>query len=332
MLRDHSAKVQNEAGPKKVQSGAMFDWNDLRYLIAVAETGSTLAAGRRLRVSQTTVARRLAALEAALGLPLFERRQAGYAPTPAGEALLEQARGVEAAAGAFGAAAAAVGREASGTVRLTTLEIYAETILSPILRDLHDAHPAIRIELDTSEEPRDLAAGVADVALRGTANPRGGGLVGRRIAPDGWTLYCSRAYAEAHGVPRTRAELAGHPFIGGGGDKVWRRYRAWLERLGLEGSVAIQHASVTGMLAGVRSGFGLAVLPSFVADREPDLVRCLPPMDGDPSALWLLTHERLRHTPRVRAVMDFVGDRLTRLARQTPKAFAPPPSETATPR
>ena len=65
------------------------------------------------------------------------------------------------------------------------------------------------------------------------------------------------------------------------------------------------------------AGFGLAVLPSFIADRDPDLVRCLPPLEGDPAALWLLTHERLRHTPRVRVVMDFVGDRLMRVARET---------------
>ena len=76
------------------------------------------------------------------------------------------------------------------------------------------------------------------------------------------------------------------------------------------------------MLAAVRSGFGLAVLPSFVADREPDLVRCIPPIEGDPAALWLLTHERLRHTPRVRAVLDFLGERLVRLAHQAEGARA----------
>ena len=294
----------------------MFDWDDLRYFLAVAETGSTLAAGRALRVSQTTVARRVAALEQALGLTLFERRQAGYALTPAGEALLERARDVGTAATALGEAAAAMGREASGTVRLTTLEIYAVTILPPILRDLHDAHPAIHLDLDTSDEPRDLAAGGAEIALRNSASPTGGGLVGRRIAPDPWTLYCSRSYGEAHGVPRSRAELSGHPLIGGGGGKVWHAYQAWLRRHGLEGNVAIHHGTVTGMLAAVRSGFGLAVLPSFIADRDPDLVRCLPPIEGDPASLWLLTHERLRHTPRVRVVMDFLADRLTRLARE----------------
>src|SRR3546814_252239 len=87
-------------------------------------------------------------------------------------------------------------------------------------------------------------------------------------------------------------------------------------------NVAIHHGTVTGMLAAVRSGFGLAVLPSFIADRDPDLVRCLPPLEGDPASLWLLTHERLRHTPRVRVVMAFLGERLTRLAREKPAEVA----------
>ena len=294
----------------------MFDWNDLRYFIAVADGGSTLAAGRALRVSQTTVARRLAALEAALALTLFERRQAGYALTPAGEDLLGLARGVAGAAGALAQAASGRAREASGMVRLTTLEIYAVTLLPAILRDLHEAHPGIHIELDTSEEPRDLASGGADIALRGSIGPKGAGLVGRRITFDPWTLYCSRGYAEAHGVPRTRSELAGHTLIGGGGKKVWHRYQAWLQRHGLETGVAMHQDSVSGLLAAARSGIGLAVLPTFVADLDPELVRCLPPREGDPAALWLLTHERLRHTPRVRVVLDFLAERLTRLARQ----------------
>ncbi|MDO9488409.1 MAG: LysR family transcriptional regulator, partial [Sphingomonadaceae bacterium] len=182
----------------------MLDWTDLRYFLAVARTGSTLAAGRALGVSQTTAARRVAALEQALELTLFERRQSGYGLTPAGEALLVSAQGVEAAAGAFADTAAAQTREISGTVKLTCEEIYAVTVLAPILRDLHEAHPGIRIELDTSDEVRDLGAGAADVALRSAKQLTGDGLVARRIAWDPWTVYCSRAYAEAHGVPRNR--------------------------------------------------------------------------------------------------------------------------------
>jgi DNA-binding transcriptional LysR family regulator len=314
MLRTHPAKVQNASEAGNWQKAAMFDWNDLRTFVAVAETGSTLAAARDLRVSQTTIARRVAALEAALGLRLFERRQAGYALTPTGEALLDDARSVQDAAQRFGDSAASQAREISGTVRLTTMEIYAITVLGPILRDLHHAHPGITIELDTSEALRDLSTGVADVALRTAKEMSAVGLVGRRIAPDPWTVYCSREYADRHGVPRTRAELARHPFIGGGGG-VWPPYRAWLQRHDLEDAVIMRHDTGAGLLAGVRAGLGLTILPSFIADREPDLIRCIPPINDDPSSLWLLTHERLRHVPRVRATMDFLGMRLGAMAR-----------------
>jgi DNA-binding transcriptional LysR family regulator len=303
----------------KAMSAAPLDWDDLKYFLAVARSGSTLGAGRALRVSQTTVARRVAAFEQRLGLVLFERRQAGYALTPAGEALVPQAEMVEAAASSFAEAAGAQSRDASGTVCLTMQEIYAVTIVPPILRDLHEAHPALRVQLDTADLPRDLGAGEADVALRGVYRiPEDQSLVGRRIAPDPWTLYCSRDYAATHARPRTAADLRQHPIIGGGGEKVWPRYRAWLQRHRLEEAVTMEHSSGTGLLAAVRAGAGLAVLPSFVADREPDLVRCLEPITGDDAELWLLTHERLRHTPRIRAVMDFLGAALTRLARQAP--------------
>jgi len=305
----------------------MLDWNDLRYFLAVARTGSTLAAGKALRVSQTTASRRVTALEQELGLTLFERRPTGYVLTPCGEALVARAEEMEAAAGRFADAAATQSRDTSGTVKLTVDEIYAVTLLGPILRDLHAAWPAIRIELDTTETKRDLAAGEADVALRMVDRPTGGGLVGRRLATDEWTLYCSRDYAAAHGRPRRRKDLYGHTFIGGGGPGVWMYYRAWLEENGLADAVAMQHGTSTGLLAAVRTGVGLAVLPTLVADFEPDLIQCLPPEPGNERGLWLLTHERLRHTPRVRAVLDFVGERLTQLIRERDRRAAEPQTE-----
>jgi DNA-binding transcriptional LysR family regulator len=300
----------------------MLCWDDLRFFLAVARTGSTLAGAKALKVSQTTAARRVAALEEALGLQLFERRQAGYALTPAGEALVAQAEGVERAAGAFAEVAAAQARDASGIVRLTTVEVYATTLLPPLLMALREAHPGIRIELDTTEMPRDLATGEADVALRGGAPVDAPGLVGRRISADPWTVYCSRAYAEANGLPATAAELANHPIIGGGGGYVWPLYRKWLQRHGLEDAVVIEHGSTSGLLAAVRAGMGMAVLPSFMADGDPELVRVVQPPMNDRMELWLLTHERIRHAPRVRAVMDFLGERLTRLAKERPSVEA----------
>jgi DNA-binding transcriptional LysR family regulator len=297
-------------------SARMLDWNDLRYFVAVARDGSTLAAGRSLRVSQTTVARRIAALEQALGFPVFEKRQAGYVLTPAGEQLLERARQVESAADAFIEAAAAEKRDTSGTVRITTQEIFAVTLLAPILRELHERHPEIMIELDDSQEFRDLGEGEADIALRSAIGELGGGIVGRRLGDDDWTLYCSRDYAAQHGVPKTRAELKKHVFIGGGGPKLWRAYSAWLQDLGLDDRVIMHHASAMGMMSAIRSGLGIAVLPRIVADPDPDLIQCVPPKGGHGRAMWLVTHERLRKTPRVRVVIDFLYDRLSRHIRQ----------------
>ena len=133
---------------------AMFDWNDLRYFLAVADGGSTLAAGRALRVSQTTVARRIAALEEALGVPLFEKRQAGYTLTDTGADLLERARQMASAATGFADAAAAQVRDTSGTVRITTQEIFAVTLLPPIVRELHEQH-ALESELVRAVQLRD---------------------------------------------------------------------------------------------------------------------------------------------------------------------------------
>lgn len=294
----------------------MLDWNDLRYFVAVADQGSTLKAGKALRVSQTTVARRIAALEEAVGLALFDRRAAGYALTPDGEQLLRHARQVAASAEQFSQVAAAQARDHSGMVRLTTQEIFAITLLAPMLKELHDRHPEIVIEIDTQQELLELGDGEADIALRSTSQEQPAGVVGRRICIDDWTLYCSRDYADrSGGVPRTRDQLKQHAIVGGGGGKLWLNYEAWLRSVGLEDRVAMHQSSATGLLSAVRSGFGLAVLPCVVADAEADLVRCLPPRDDHQRNLWLLTHERVRQTPRVRLVIDFLYERLMRHVR-----------------
>ncbi len=289
----------------------MLDWNDLRYFLAVARGGSTLAASRAMRVSQTTVARRIAALERALKLPLFEKRQGGYVMTAAGEELLAEAEAVERAALSFGNAAASATRDLSGTVRITTDEIFATTLLQPILRELYERHPEIHIELDSSSAMRDLGAGEADIALRSAVGEQASGIAGRRICVDDWTLYCSRDYAQRKGVPNSREELKQHAIIGGGGGNLWRHYQAWLRSLGLEEKVAVHQGSSTGLLACVRSGMGIGVLPCIVGDGDPELVRCFEPRDDHGRTLWLLTHERVRHTPRVRTVIDFLYERLS---------------------
>ncbi|WP_293882030.1 LysR family transcriptional regulator [Sphingomonas sp.] len=306
MLDNRSAKVQNEN---------MIAWDDLRHFLAVARTGSTLAGGRSLRVSQTTTSRRVSALEDAIGFALFERKPSGFTITPAGQTLLEHAEAAESAVERFTDCAGGQVRDISGLVRVTALDIYAFTLLTPLLSDLHRRHPSLRIELDTSDQARDLAEGAADVALRVGIAPSGRGIVRRKLAVDSWTLYCSRSYAAAHKKPSSAADLRQHSFVGGGGPEVWRRYSSWLKRHKLEEAVVIHYSTCPGLLAAVRAGSGFAVLPCFVADQDEELVRCLEPVANEASGLWLVTHERVRHSPQVRAVYDFLAEQLSEMAR-----------------
>ena len=292
----------------------MFDWNDIRYFLAVAEHGSTLAAGRALRVSQTTVSRRIAALEEALGLAVFERLQSGYALTDTGQELLEHARQVGVHAEALFSTASAKDRSASGTVRITVEDLYSVTVLAPIIRELREAYPAIRIDLDTTGEVRNLAAGEADIAVRSCVVPDDPNIVGRRLFPDNFNFYCSREYAAAKGVPAGPEHLGEHALIAGGGGGIELAYNGWLASKGLMGAVVMHTGSATGLLSAVKCGAGIAALPCIVAEREPDLIRCYSPARDNSSYLWLLTHERLRRTPRVRAVMDFLYVRMRKLA------------------
>jgi len=195
----------------------MFDWNDARHFLAVARSGSTLTASRTLKVSQPTVARRIAALEAALGLSLFERRQAGYRLTGDGEALLPAAEAVEQGAIALAEGAAARAGTLEGVVRLTCNEMSAPA-LNPLIGALRDAYPGIRVDVIATEARLDLGAGEADVAIRTTlAQPQGAGLYARRIVDLPSLIYCSRAYARKYGAPRDPDNLAGHVIIGADG-------------------------------------------------------------------------------------------------------------------
>lgn len=290
----------------------MLDWNDLRYMMAVAEHGSTLAAGNVLKVSQTTVARRISALEEALGASLFYRQQSGYRPTALCLALLEPTRSIAEQVDMIGAIAQAFKRQLSQTVRVTASELYGVTLLPPILQALRSAHPDIHVELDMSDERRDLATGAADVAVRIGPMPNDAGLKIRRVAHDRWAVYCSMDYGREHGIPTNMDAMKNRPFIGGGGPAVWKIYSEWLIAAGLKDAVTIHFNSALGLLAAVRSGAGLSVLPTIIAENQPDLVRCLPPSQ-DVRPIWIATHERSQDDAAVRTVSQFLGDALQRL-------------------
>lgn len=283
-----------------------LDWNDIRVFLAVADTGSTLQASRELGVSQSTVSRRVAAMEDVLRLRLFEKRRTGYALSESGRDLLETARATAKAMIAFEMQAAAQKRGSTGTVRLTASDAFSDYLLDRAVAEFRLEFPSIQIEIVSSAKRLDLANGDADIALRAGPRPHEPDLVGRRIAEDTWSLYCSQAYANEHGVPRTPADLAAHRVIGVAAGNPASSLGTWLERNVPESAIFMRRSSIEGILSSIANSTGVSLMSDFLAGADPRLVRCFSPDLGPVAEIWLLTHERLRDVPRVRAVLDFL--------------------------
>lgn len=303
-----------QSGSARMQNGLMFDWNDLRYLLAVAREGSTLAAARRLGTSQTTAARRIAALEEALGFPCFERRQEGYRLTEAGRDLLPLAEQVAAAVAAVADAAAARQRGASGTVRLTTIDIAGSQLVLPLLPALQQALPLVRVELLTAEERLDILRGEADLGLRFGPEPTEPTLIAQRVGVVRSALFCSRDYAARHGLPKDPAGLDTHAVIRGTGRIDTRPQNLWLAAVAPRARIAYRGNSTLSVLEAIRQGLGIGSLPEM-AGLQAELVQVFPPPPEFIAPVWLVTSEAARRRPEVRACLDFLAPRLARLLR-----------------
>lgn len=284
----------------------MFDWNDLKYLHAVARHRSTIAAARALGVNQSTVQRRLAALEGAVGHPLVTRQPEGYRLTEVGQALLPQVEQVAQAVEALERGIASAGRDLVGVVRLTCPEPLVQRIQQSGLLDRFQArHPRLSVAFVMSDRYLDLARGDADVALR-SGDTVDGALVGRKVADSLWALYASRGYVARHGRPDGVDAIARHALVGFDESMSGHRAAQWLRKVAPEARLVARNDSVLGLLYSAKAGLGLAPLPTAIADAEPDLERVLGPIP-ELTRIWrLLTTPELRRTPRVAAFFDFI--------------------------
>lgn len=293
----------------------MFDWNDLKAFLAVARGGSTLAAAKTLRINQTTVARRIEALEANVGLKLFERGQTGSRLTEAGEDLLAEAERMEASASAFGNRAAAHQRGLAGTIRVTSTELIANLAITPALGEFRALFPDVKVDLIVTDKALDLAAGEADVAIRaGLALPVSD-LVARKLGEFDFALYCSRDYAARRGVPARVEDLRDHDLIGGDGASLPLPGMKWMfdQVPGVE--PAHTSNSVTNLNIAVKAGLGIAPVGCLLADLEPDLIQCVPPVPELRYSAWVVTRPELKDTPRMRAFIDFIVPHFAALRR-----------------
>ena len=284
-----------------------MQWDDLRYVLAVARTGSALRAARSLGVDQTTVLRKLDLLETTLGTSLFERRKSGQTPTPAGKLVAETAERMEKEARSLENALATRRRIVGGAVRLTTSDGLAARFVTPCMRAFQALYPGVSVELIATDERLDIAAGEADVALRGSSHPEGAGIVAQRMPDILWTIYCGPAYAAERGIPDSREALRGHEIVGFEGRLTrlpgWR----WLAEAVPDAIVRFRSSSFVSMASNLKAGLGVGPLPTIIGDAESNLVRCFPPPPELRDELWLIVREELKNEPHVRAFADFLA-------------------------
>jgi DNA-binding transcriptional LysR family regulator len=291
----------------------MFDWNDLKYLVALAEHGSTLAAARALQVNASTVQRRLLELEQRIGQPLVRREPTGYHLTDYGRELVPLAQRVAAAVAGLELHVQAKRDELVGTIRVTCPEPLAQRITKTQLLDrFHARHPGLRVEWVMSDKYLDIAKGDADVALR-SGDVEDSELVGRKVADSLWGVYASRQYLEQHGRPERIEDLGRHNIVGFDESMAQHRMTTWLRAVAPGANIVARNNSVLGLLYSVKAGVGIAALPLPLGKGEPELVQLFGPVP-ELTRIWrLLTRPEIRHTPRIAAFFDFVLEEIDAL-------------------
>ena len=282
-----------------------FDWNDLRYFLAVARTGSTIAAAKDLGVNQSTVQRRLAVLEEATGRKLVERLPSGYRLTSFGEELRPHAEAVETAIACFERKIASADTTPTGTMRLTCSEGMAYRFIPRMLDVFHARYPGLHVDLIIADRYFDLAKGEADIALR-AGDSKDSALISRKLSDTPWALYASRSYVGRHGRIEQLEDIDRHAVILFDGYLETLPASKVLRTSAPNAVVTARSNSVIGMLLTVKSGVGIGPLPVQIGDMEEDLVRVLDPLPETMSSIYLLVHPDLRNTPRVRALFDFI--------------------------
>jgi DNA-binding transcriptional LysR family regulator len=280
------------------------DWDALQVFLAVARTGRISAAARRLAVEHTTVARRLAALEEQLGVPLFYRTTTGYLLTAHGQNALPKAEAMEAAALALTARAREASGAMSGSVRVAMAPEFASHWLAPHLAAFRAKHPQIALHILVGTRQRDLARGEADLSIQ-SPRPRQQGLVAIRIARTSAALYASGTLVRAARWRVTSVEtLQGQPLLIYAPAFQMLQEAKWFQPVLAAADVALETNSTHALVAAARAGAGVAVLPRFVARWHDDLVEVSD--DVANHDVWLITHPEFRRDPEVRAAADFL--------------------------
>lgn len=282
----------------------LLNWDDLKVFLDVARTSSLAHAARRLRVDHSTVSRRIAQLESALGASLFERARTGLRLTEIGDRVLRHAENVESAViGIRSETGADVA--ASGVVRLATMEGIASLYLAPRMVLLRDIAPDIRVELVTSPQVIHVNRREADLFLS-FFQPPGQGLVSEKIGRFVLNLYASPLYLAKRGMPSSGDDLRNFEFVTYIDDLVQVDAVRWLRDIIDDVPIVFHSNSMIAQMNAAAAGLGLVLLPRFSIHDRTTLVPVLAEQISTSRDIWVNVHHDLQFAPRIKTMVQFL--------------------------
>lgn len=287
------------------------DWNHIRAFLATAETGSLSAAARRLGLTQPTLSRQVAALEAELGVLLFERLGRSLALTGAGQELLCHSRRMGEAAEALTLTASGQAQAIEGTVRITASDVVSAHLLPPLLHQLRQRAPRLSIDVVAANDIRDLMRREADIAIR-HVRPDQPELIARLVQEATAHFYAAPSYLQRRGRPAAPADLSAHDFVGFADVE---RSIAFMAPLGIRLTAEnFPVKSTSGLVSWelVRQGFGVSPMMDAVAEATAGVERLLPGTAPITFPVWLTTHRELHTSRRIRLVYDLLAEFFSR--------------------
>ena len=284
-----------------------MDWDNLRYFLELARAGTLAAAARRLAVEHTTVSRRIQALEKQMGAALFAREAGGHRLTEAGRQLLPVVEAMESAVMGAERAAPASHEGPSGLVRVGATEGFGTLILAPHLAQLTRKHPHLSIDLLALPRMLHLSRREADIVIS-LERPTRGSVIVTKLADYTLHLYGQREYLARRPLVAAREDLRHHAFVSYVDDLLFTKELQFLDQLDPPERFALRSTSVTAQYEAVRAGAGLAVLPAFLADRDPLLARVLPQEARFTRTFWMSMAAEAKHQARMQAVWGFLKE------------------------
>ncbi|MDF2690143.1 MAG: LysR family transcriptional regulator [Microvirga sp.] len=285
-----------------------FDWNDLRFFLAVARAGRLTAAARHLEADHTTVSRRISALEGALKAKLFERKPQGYSLTEQGERLLIHAENMESQALAVASEVGGADLALSGTVRIGAPDGIGTYFLASELGALAERHPDLTLQLVALPRTFSLSKREADIAIT-LEQPTEGRLVSRKLTDYRLRLYASKEYLKRHGPIADVADLAGKTLVTYVADLIYSPVLDYFSSLEKLTPRRFECASVVAQMEAVRAGVGIGILHDYALGHFPELEVVLPDISYMRS-YWLVTHADVRSLRRVEEVYSFILSRV----------------------